>query len=43
MRKRCYFAASIGNVTDEITAEYIEIQTLKASDEDNQDFSVEEH
>ena len=42
MWARGYFAASTGNVTDEIIAEYIENQKLKAPDEENQDFSVEE-
>jgi hypothetical protein len=31
-----------GNVTDEIIAEYIEKQSLKAPEEQDQDFSVEE-
>jgi putative transposase len=42
MCARGYFAASTGNVTDEIIAEYIENQKLKAPDEQDQDFSVEE-
>jgi putative transposase len=42
MWARGYFAASTGNVTDEIIAEYIENQKLKAPDEQDQDFSVEE-
>ena len=39
---RGYFAASSGNVTDEIIAEYIEKQSQLAPDERDQDFSVEE-
>ena len=39
---RGYFAASTGNVTDEIIAEYIEKQAQVAPEDDGQDFSVEE-
>ena len=39
---RGYFAASTGNVTDEIIAEYIEKQSQVAPEEGEQDFSVEE-
>jgi len=39
---RGYFAASTGNVTDEIIAEYIEKQSQVAPEDDEQDFSVEE-
>ena len=39
---RGYFAASTGNVTDEIIAEYIEKQSRIAPEDDEQDFSVEE-
>ena len=39
---RGYFAASSGNVTDEIIAEYIEKQSQLAPEEGDQDFSVEE-
>jgi len=39
---RGYFAASTGNVTDEIIAEYIEKQSQIAPEDDEQDFSVEE-
>ena len=39
---RGYFAASTGNVTDEIIAEYIEKQSQIAPEDDGQDFSVEE-
>ena len=39
---RGYFAASTGNVTDEIVAEYIEKQSQIAPEDDKQDFSVEE-
>jgi len=39
---RGYFAASTGNVTDEIIAEYIEKQSQKAPEDEEQDFSVEE-
>ena len=42
MWARGYFAASTGNVTDEIIAEYIEKQSLKAPDEQDQDFIVDE-
>ena len=42
MWARGCFAASTGNVTDEIIAEYNENQKLKAPDEQDQDFSVEE-
>ena len=38
---RGYFAASTGNVTDEIIAEYIEKQSQIAPEDDEQDFSVE--
>jgi putative transposase len=38
---RGYFAASTGNVTDEIVAEYIEKQSRISPDED-QDFHVED-
>ena len=41
MWARGYFAASTGNVTDEIIAEYIEQQS-RMSPEDAEDFSVEE-
>ena len=40
MRVRGYFAASTGNVTDELVAEYIEKQSRTSPDED-QDFHVE--
>ena len=39
---RGYFAASTGNVTDEIIAEYIEKQSRIAPEDGEQDFSVEE-
>jgi len=39
---RGYFAASTGNVTDEIIAEYIEKQSQIAPEDDEQDFIVEE-
>ena len=39
---RGYFAASTGNVTDEIIAEYIEKQSQIAPEDAGQDFSVEE-
>ena len=39
---RGYFAASTGNVTDEIIAEYIEKQSHIAPEDGEQDFSVEE-
>ncbi len=39
---RGYFAASTGNVTDEIVAEYIEKQAQMASHEPDEDFSVAE-
>jgi putative transposase len=39
---RGYFAASTGNVTDEIIAEYIEKQSQIAPEDEEQDFSVEE-
>ena len=39
---RGYFAASTGNVTDEIVAEYIEKQSRIAPDAENQDFRVED-
>ena len=39
---RGYFAASTGNVTDEIIAEYIEKQSQIAPEDDEQDFSVDE-
>jgi len=39
---RGYFAASTGNVTDEIIAEYIEKQSQLAPEDEEQDFSVEE-
>lgn len=39
---RGYFAASTGNVTDEIIAEYIEKQSQLAPEDSEQDFSVEE-
>ena len=39
---RGYFAASSGNVTDEIIAEYIEKQSQLAPEEGDQEFSVEE-
>jgi putative transposase len=39
---RGYFAASSGNVTDEIIAEYIEKQSQLAPEEGDQDFRVEE-
>ena len=39
---RGYFAASTGNVTDEIVAEYIEKQSRIAPDDENQDFRVED-
>jgi len=42
MWARGYFAASTGNVTDEIIAEYIEKQSLKEPEEKDQDFSVGE-
>ncbi len=41
MWARGYFAASTGNVTDEIIAEYIEKQQFKAP-EDEEGFSVED-
>ena len=41
MWARGYFAASTGNVTDEIIAEYIEQQS-RMSPEDEKDFSVED-
>ena len=39
---RGYFAASSGNVTDEIIAEYIEKQSHLAPEDGDHDFSVEE-
>ena len=39
---RGYFAASTGNVMDEIIAEYIEKQSQVAPEDEEQDFSVEE-
>ena len=39
---RGYFAASTGNVTYEIIAEYIEKQSQLAPEDEEQDFSVEE-
>ena len=39
---RGYFAASTGNVTDEIIAEYIEKQSQIAPEDDERNFSVEE-
>jgi len=39
---RGYFAASSGNVTDEIIAEYIEKQAQLAPEDGDHDFSVEE-
>ena len=39
---RGYFAASSGNVTDEIIAEYIEKQSQLAPEDGDHDFSVEE-
>ena len=39
---RGYFAASTGNVTDEIVAEYIEQQSRMTPDDENQDFRVED-
>ena len=39
---RGYFAASTGNVTDEIVAEYIEKQSRITPDDENQDFHVED-
>ena len=39
---RGYFAASTGNVTDEIVAEYIEKQSRITPDGQDQDFHVEE-
>jgi putative transposase len=42
MWARGYFGGSTGNVTDEIIADYIEKQSLKAPDEEDQDFSVDE-
>ena len=39
---RGYFAASTGNVTDEIVAEYIEKQSRIRPDSEDQDFHVEE-
>ena len=39
---RGYFAASSGNVTDEVIAEYIEKQSQLAPEEGDEDFKVEE-
>ena len=39
---RGYFAASTGNVTDEIVAEYIERQSRMSPEDENQDFHVED-
>lgn len=39
---RGYFAASSGNVTDEVIAEYIEKQSQLAPEEGEEDFKVEE-
>ena len=39
---RGYFAASTGNVTDEVVAEYIEKQSRMAPEDQEQDFSVAE-
>ena len=39
---RGYFAASTGNVTDEIVAEYIEKQSRISPDDGDQDFHVED-
>ena len=39
---RGYFAASTGNVTDEIIAEYIEKQSRISPDDGDQDFHVED-
>jgi putative transposase len=42
MWARGYFAASTGNVTDEIIAEYIEKQSEISPEEEEQKFSVED-
>ena len=42
MWARGYFAASTGNVTDEIIAEYIEKQSRITPDSEDQDFHVED-
>ena len=42
MWARGYFAASTGNVTDEISAEYFGKRSMKAPDEQDQDFIVDE-
>ena len=39
---RGYFAASSGNVTDEVIAEYIEKQSQLAPEDGDEDFKVEE-
>jgi len=39
---RGYFAASTGNVTDEIVAEYIEKQSRIAPESEDQNFHVED-
>jgi putative transposase len=39
---RGYFAASTGNVTDEIVAEYIEKQSRISPEDGDQDFHVED-
>ena len=39
---RGYFAASTGNVTDEIVAEYIEKQSQMSPEDEDQDFHVED-
>ena len=39
---RGYFAASTGNVTDEIVAEYIERQSRMAPEDQDKDFRVED-
>ncbi|MGC9385165.1 MAG: IS200/IS605 family transposase [Kosmotogaceae bacterium] len=42
MWARGYFAASTGNVTDEIIAEYIEKQSKISPEDEDQNFSIED-
>ena len=42
MWARRYFAASTGNVTDEIIAEYIEKQSKISPEDEDQNFSIED-
>jgi putative transposase len=42
MWARGYFAASTGNVTDEIIAEYIKKQSKISPEDEDQNFSIED-